>query len=215
MSDYRIIGDLSPQKVEELKTKLLNRIADNPDGCWEWQGARTSKGYGSVAVKGKSVSTHRLAYELFNGPLDDRLVCHRCDNRPCINPAHLFLGTTFDNMRDMARKGRGNPPIKKLDNAAVMSLREKYATGEYQVKQLAAVFGISATYAGRVLKGRSRTRAGGQIVASLGRDPIPMELAKEVRAAYKAGRGNIERLAAVYGIGKSSVHRIITDQSHT
>lgn len=170
MSDYRISGDLSPEQVEALKAKLLGRVIQQPNGCWEWQGARTSRGYGSVAVKGKSVSTHRLAYELFNGPLDDRLVCHRCDNRPCINPAHLFLGTTFDNMRDMARKGRGsphlNPPIKKLDDAAVMSLRERYATGEYQVKQIAAAFGISAAYAGRVLKGRSRARAGGQIVAS-------------------------------------------------
>ena len=79
------------------------------DECFEWQGARTNKGYGQVRNAGKRVYVHRLVWSLVNGPIPDGLhVLHRCDNPPCVNPEHLWVGTNLDNARDCAEKGRQN-----------------------------------------------------------------------------------------------------------
>ena len=79
----------------------------NKSECWEWMGARNEKGYGVVAVDGKTPKAHRVAWELENGPIPAGVcVLHRCDNPPCCNPAHLFLGSKKDNNRDMISKGR-------------------------------------------------------------------------------------------------------------
>lgn len=80
--------------------------------CWEWQAAcRIKGGYGSLKYKGKMIDAHRMSYILFKGTLPDgMLVCHTCDNRKCVNPDHLFLGTHKDNYHDAYQKGRVSPP---------------------------------------------------------------------------------------------------------
>lgn len=77
------------------------------DGCWEWQGSRMGGAYGRVHVQRRGRYAHRVAWELTNGPIPDGLVvCHHCDNPPCVRPDHLFLGTVQDNTDDKMRKGR-------------------------------------------------------------------------------------------------------------
>lgn len=90
-----------------------------PEGkCWEWTGARCSFGYGSFRVGDKIDGAHRVAYELDVGPIPKGLwVCHTCDNPPCVNPKHLFLGTRADNHGDMCAKNRQTKP-KGETNAA-------------------------------------------------------------------------------------------------
>jgi HNH endonuclease len=92
-----------------LDVRLENGIAKStPDACWEWQRQRNWGGYGRLTLPNqRKILAHRLAWELEFGPIPDGLwVLHRCDNPPCCNPAHLFLGTTLDNTRDMDAKGR-------------------------------------------------------------------------------------------------------------
>lgn len=110
---------------------FLDRTEFNPEnGCWEWTRRITANGYGQAKVAQKSVVAHRLAYAFFEEPIPDgMIVCHKCDNRKCVNPHHLFLGTTQDNVDDKMRKGRFVPSIgeksgvSKLTEADVIAIR--------------------------------------------------------------------------------------------
>ena len=85
---------------------ITDRIKE-VNGCWEWQGYVQWNGYGKVLYKGKNLSAHRLSYALFDGDIPAGIVvCHRCDNRKCVNPDHLILGPDKDNYEDSVRKGR-------------------------------------------------------------------------------------------------------------
>lgn len=87
-----------------------------PDDCWEWQGSRSTsepgRDYGRAwAGKGRTQLAHRLSWEMANGDIPPGMqICHHCDNPPCVNPAHLFLGTNRDNVLDGLAKGRIAPP---------------------------------------------------------------------------------------------------------
>jgi hypothetical protein len=106
----------------DLKIKLLSNVIEvnGPlhSKCLFWAGARLESGYGRIWWKTKAISTHRASWEAHNGPIPDGLcVLHHCDNPPCINPSHLFLGTMSDNSADMVAKGRRrNTPLFGDDN---------------------------------------------------------------------------------------------------
>lgn len=99
--------------------QFWSRSVVAPSGCWEWTGSRLPSGYGKKSVGGVHRYAHRLAWEMANGaPIPEGMfVCHRCDNPPCINPAHLFLGSCGDNTRDARDKGRLGPQRQRLEQS--------------------------------------------------------------------------------------------------
>ena len=113
------------------------------DDCWEWSGWKR-EGYGRLSsggVKGPDVSAHRVSWEIHFGPIPDGLfVCHTCDNRGCVRPDHLFLGSNADNMADMVRRGRSPrysrrgdiSPKHKLLQRQVDEIRFRLNAGERQ-----------------------------------------------------------------------------------
>lgn len=102
--------------MKSVQQRLESRLERNDNGCLEWQGYRNI--YGRITVNRKTILTHRLAWEMKNGEIPNGLfILHKCDNPPCCNTDHLFLGTQKDNMQDALKKGRMKfahcPPEKK------------------------------------------------------------------------------------------------------
>jgi hypothetical protein len=99
---------------------ILGNYIENTNGCWEYQGWRNRLGYGRC----NAGSVHRLSYKKFKGEIPkDMNVLHKCDNPPCFNPDHLFLGTNADNIKDCMAKGRWNSPEVRLKRSTVYNIR--------------------------------------------------------------------------------------------
>lgn len=157
---------MTPSWVARFEAKV-DRSA-GPDACWEWTASTNSHGYGQMMfadAQGRHLRTaHRLAYELDAGPIPDGMhVLHRCDNRPCCNPAHLFLGTNADNVADMVAKGRHSPGRSAgednyrsvLTESTVRELRARFAEGGITQRALAKEIGVSAATVSHAITGRN------------------------------------------------------------
>src|SRR5690349_6136897 len=108
--------------IEERFWSKVDRSRD--DTCWVWKAGRDRAGYGQFWVydRGRSIGAHRIAYELINGPIPEGMfVCHTCDNPPCCNPTHLFVGTPADNTTDRDQKGRLHAPEGSRHGGALLT----------------------------------------------------------------------------------------------
>jgi hypothetical protein len=131
---------MHPEYTPAFAARFWSRV-DKSGACWLWTLSRHDFGYGQVVVKRRPRGAHRVAWELMNGPIPEGMsVLHRCDNPPCCNPAHLFLGTDADNAFDKVRKGRA--PIK-LTPAQVLEIRAKHAAGGTNYCALAREYGVT------------------------------------------------------------------------
>jgi hypothetical protein len=123
-------GDLDkhPTRVQagtskqDLEHRLLSKVDKNPNGCWNWTGA-TSHGYGAIQMWPLVKRAHRVMYEHLIGPIPKgKLLRHTCDNKRCVNPDHLLIGTKADNGRDSVERGQFRPN-NKLTPEQVLKIR--------------------------------------------------------------------------------------------
>lgn len=124
-----------------LRERFLSKV-QRTESCWLWTGARKPKGYGNIKVNGVAKAAHRVAYELFKGPIPEGMhVLHTCDNPPCVNPDHLYAGTNADNQRDMRTKGRRL--ADKITYPIAQEIRARAALEQISQGALGREYGIS------------------------------------------------------------------------
>lgn len=132
--------NLSPKEyLEETKKRFMKHVQlpENLEECWIWTGARKYDGYGFFNAFGKLRLAHRVSYKMFIGDFSDSfLVLHRCDNPPCVNPKHLFLGTPKDNVLDMIEKNRHSKTrsMKRVTEDNIYKIMYLYRHGWSKLK---------------------------------------------------------------------------------
>lgn len=150
---------LIPPPAEKSVARFLSHLKPAPeDGdCWEWQGYRDGRGYGRFQAFGRVYLAHRIAIAWI-GKVDpgQNLVCHRCDNPPCCNPSHLFVGSHADNAADASAKGRVVPSRGEASGKAKLTavqaaeiLQDKFSTNA----ELARKYGVTASHISHMKSG--------------------------------------------------------------
>lgn len=150
-------------KKRLAKDRFFEKVRKT-DNCWIWTGGKYYNGYGQFFQNPNKIVAHRFSYILHYGEISkDLMVCHKCDNRECVNPHHLFLGTQSDNIKDMVNKGRqvktsrvgeinGN---SKINEKTVKEIRRLYRETDMGARLIGLKFGLSETQTFRVIKGES------------------------------------------------------------
>ena len=173
----RPVPQLTSADVRRFWSKV--DLSGGPDACWPWRAASQRDGRGIFHVGAtKQLLASRVAFAIATGrDPEAENVCHRCDNPPCCNPAHLFLGDQAANVHDMRQKGRASDPPRndlrgerqpgaKLTEAAVMEMRQDRRANGTTFKALGRRFGVHAMTARRAVRGIDWKHVGGPVCAA-------------------------------------------------
>ena len=136
-------------EIKNMQERFWEKV-NRTEECWNWKGSLLPSGYGNFSMNKKPSLSHRVSWEMHNGKIPKGIfVLHKCDNRKCVNPDHLFLGTHTDNARDRESKNRGNHAkgdkcrTCKLSNREVNEIRRSYETGRFTQTKLAKLFKVT------------------------------------------------------------------------
>lgn len=147
--------------LEKERERFLSRVDMKSDSdCWLWTGRTNPDGYGQFDCQNTAIASHRYMWSILNGEIpSDMVICHKCDNPPCCNPQHLFMGTVQDNVRDRDTKGRqanhsgtknGRAVLSEAEVLRVRALRDSGVT----YKGIAREMGVSEGCINHILNGR-------------------------------------------------------------
>lgn len=163
------LAELPGRRIHRMMTEAEFWAHTTPEpntGCWLWLGLTWSSGYAKLTIRGKQVKASRVAAQLVGLKVEGLFVCHRCDQRSCINPAHLFVANHDENMADMVRKGRAARGARSssalLNEAQVIEIRRRRQMGETS-PQLAVAFGVTDAAILDITSGRSWAHVAGPI----------------------------------------------------
>jgi ribosome-binding protein aMBF1 (putative translation factor) len=221
---------------------------DKTSLCWLWTGAvnlgqRGKGGYGKFMVRkinGRGIfeASHRWAYRNCVGPIPPGLhVLHKCDNRVCVRPDHLFVGSAQDNVNDMITKGRhGGPsgkthPKAKLNETDIVAIQRRYAAGGVSQRQLAEEYGVDPSSVSRIVRGeswaqavptrpmmtREQTRAHKLENLRRGERHYASKLSstqvRQIRRRYDLGGVSQAKLAREYRVSQTTIGHIVRGKS--
>lgn len=153
------------QRSVKLFFEKVNK--DAPGGCWEWMGCLQKNGYGQVTIARKKWRAHRASWVICNGEIPagpgfhGTCVCHRCDNKSCVNPDHLFLASQQENVADMMRKGRRKPTIginstrAKLNDCDIREIRRLWVGSGITKTEIGRRFGVTYWAIREILNGNN------------------------------------------------------------
>jgi len=158
---YRFIRGHHMNNKSSIQELFWSKVAITADvnKCWEWQASFLIR-YGSFKANRKTRAAHKVAWELTHGEIPNGLwVLHTCDNAKCVNPNHLYLGTSADNVRDRVERDRGakgeRQPNHKLTNVAVVEIRRKHAFDGVAIRALAREYNVSQKAIQLVVRGKT------------------------------------------------------------
>lgn len=214
-----------------LRARFFAKVdaSGGPDACHVWTASRYPSGYGQFGFDGSTIGAHRMAWMIEYGEIPaGMLVLHRCDNRPCCNIRHLFIGTQQDNIDDMMAKGRGNhggpnaargerQAFSKITEVMAAEIREMYATTSITQAALAAQFGIGQSAVSAIIRGGTWAHVGGergdgdQKRSGSGNHMARLTEAAvlEIRALHSTGNLTQQAIADQFGVSVQTVNLIV------
>jgi len=204
-------------------TRFLSKfIKSTPKKCWEWKASLSSNGYGKFSIKHKCYGAHRIAYFLYH-KIDpfNKLICHHCDNKKCVNPKHLFLGTSQDNRDDCVKKKRhafgdrngGHLYPERLphgDNHWTHKHPEKLLRGDKHPLHLHPEWAARGIYSGQYTHPERTARGEKNGSAKLNSKEII-----KIRKQFFSHKFTYRQLAKIYKVSKSLIGAIVNKQVWT